>query len=286
MEVNGRRFEVEGKLIRIASLEDEWFEDVSDPEALIGELKRTPNCPDILSFWQRLPDAQPRFSYLMAPDPIAALPISSYSHWLEKQVNPSTRNKVRKAAKHGIMVRQTEFNDEFVRGMESIFNETPIRQERRYLHYGKDFETIKKQFSRFLFREEILGAYLGDELVGFIMLADADKYAVLGQIISKVSHRDKAPTNALLAKAVERSAERGFAHLVYAYWLEDALGDFKRNNGFQKVDLPRYYVPLTLKGRLALGCRLHRGWREMIPPVLKKVLKKIRSRWYQLSGAR
>ena len=61
----------------------------------------------------------------------------------------------------------------FVRGMTSIFNETPIRQGRPFLHYGKDFETVKREFSRFLFREEIFGAYVGEELVGFIMLADA-----------------------------------------------------------------------------------------------------------------
>ena len=129
-------------------------------------------------------------------------------------------------------------------GMTSIFNETPIRQGRRFLHYGKDFETIKRQFSRFLFREEIFGAYLGEELVGFIMLADAGRYAFLGQIISKIAHRDLAPTNALLAKAVERCAERGFPYLVYARWLDDSLGDFKRSNGFQRFDLtPLFCAP-------------------------------------------
>ena len=69
--------------------------------------------------------------------------------------------------------------------MTSIFNETPIRQGRPFLHYGKDFETVKREFGRFLFREEIFGAYVGEELVGFIMLADAGRYAYLGQIISK-----------------------------------------------------------------------------------------------------
>ena len=117
----------------------------------------------------------------MESDAIAALQITDYDYWLEKQVSSSARNKIRKAAKKGIVVRQTHFDDEFVRGMASIFNETPFRQGRRYLHYGKDVPTLKQQFSRFLFREEIFGAYLGDELVGFIMLADAGEYAVLGQ---------------------------------------------------------------------------------------------------------
>jgi hypothetical protein len=150
------------------------------------------------------------------------------------------------------------------------------------LHYGKDFETIKRQFSRFLFREEILGAYLGGELVGFIMLAYAGKYAVLGQIISKIAHRDVAPTNALLAKAVERCAEKGMPYLAYAHWLDDTLGDFKRNNGFQKFDLPRYFVPLTGKGKLALKLGLHRGWKEAVPKQIRSPLKKMRTHWYDL----
>ena len=114
------------------------------------------------------------------------------------------------------------------------------------------------------------------------MLADAGNYAFLGQIISKIAHRDLAPTNALLAKAVERCAEKRFPYLVYARWLDDSRGDFKRSNGFQKFDLPRYFVPLTLKGKLALKLGLHRGWREAVPEQIGKPLKKLRRRWYDL----
>jgi hypothetical protein len=218
----------------------------------------------------------------MELDSIAALPIKSYSLWWEKQIDRKARNKIRKAQKNGVVVKPATFDDRFVRGITSIFNETPIRQGRHYLHYGKDFETVKRQFSRFLFREEIFGAYLGEELVGFIMLAYAENYAYLGQIISKIAHRDLAPNNLLLAKAVERCAEKGVPYLVYALWLEDSLGDFKRSNGFQKFDLPRYYVPLTGKGKLALKLGLHRGWKEAIPKPLRKPLKKLRRRWYDL----
>src|SRR5262249_12274401 len=158
---------------------------------------------------------------------------------------------VRKAEKKGVIVKPATFDNCFIQGMAAIFNETPIRQGRRFLHYGKDFQTIKREFSRYLFREEIFGAYLGDELVGFIFLADADRYLCLGQILSKVARRDLAPNNALLAKAVERCAGKGIPYLAYALWLEDGLGDFKQSNGFEKFDLPRYFVPLTRKGKLA-----------------------------------
>jgi hypothetical protein len=286
MTINGKRIMIEGKVIRIAKLDpwfqQEWFDDVENPEMLIDGLQKSKDRPDILTFWQRLPDTEPKYSYPMELDSIAALPIKNYSFWWEKQIDRKARNKVRKAQKNGVIVKPATFDDRFVRGITSIFNETPIRQGRHYLHYGKDFDTIKRQFSRFLFREEIFGAYLGEELVGFIMLADAGKYASLGQIISKIAHRDLAPTNALLAKAVERCAEKGFSYLVYAYWLNDSLGDFKRSNGFQRFDLPRYFVPLTRKGKLALKLGLHRGWKEAVPRQLGKPLKKLRRRWYAL----
>ena len=288
MEINGERIMIEGKILRIAKPhawpQQEWFEDVENPEVLIGALQKTKHCPDILTFWQRLPDTQPKYSYAMELDSIAALPIKSYSYWWEKQIDRTARNKARKAEKKGVIVKPATFDDRFIQGMTSIFNETPVRQGRRYLHYGKDFETVKREFSRFLFREEIFGAYLGEELVGFIMLCNAGTYAFLGQIISKIACRDLAPNNALLAKAVERCAEKGLPYLVYAYWLDDSLGDFKRSNGFQKFDLPRYFVPLTKKGKLALKLGLHRGWKRLVPRQIRSALKRLRAQWYDLKG--
>ena len=294
MEINGQKIMVKGKILRVAkphaNPQDEWFDDVENPEMLINDLRKSKYCPDILTFWQRLPDTKPKYSYVMELDSIAALPIKSYSYWWEKQMDRKARNKARKAEKKGVMVRPATFDDRFIEGITSIFNETPIRQGRRYLHYGKDLETVKREFSRFSFREESFGAYLGEELVGFIMLCNAGNYLFLGQIISKVVHRDLAPNNALLAKAVERCAEKGFPYLVYAYWLDDALGDFKRSNGFQKFDLPRYFVPLTKKGKLALSLRLHRlspfglhcGWKRAVPKDVRNSMKKLRARWYDL----
>jgi GNAT acetyltransferase-like protein len=281
-KINGQAYSVTRGLVRVMSLEDDWFEDVNDPAPVIAALNNSDIKADIFTFWQRLPDTEPKYSYPMELDSIAALPVKSYSFWWEKQIDRKARNKVRKAQKNGVIVKPATFDDHFVQGITSLFNETPIRQGRHYLHYGKDFETVKRQFSRFLFREEIFGAYLGEELLGFIMLADAGRYASLGQIISKIAYRDLAPTNALLAKAVERCAEKGFPYLVYAYWLGDSLGDFKRSNGFQRFDLPRYFVPLTPRGKLALKLGLHRGWKEAVPKPLRKPLKELRRRWYDL----
>lgn len=282
MEIDRKDITISGRVPRLVRLNDEWFVDIDDPEKLINHFRKHLRGADILTFWQRLPDMSPKYSYHMELDSIAALPIETYALWWEKKIDSAARNKVRKAQKKGVVVRLVDFDDKLVQGITAIFNETPIRQGRRFLHFGKDCETVKRQFSRFLFREEILGAYLGDELIGFIMLADAGHYAMLGQIISKIAYRDLAPTNALLAKAVERCAERGIRHLAYAQWLDDGLGDFKRNNGFERFDLPRYYVPLTQAGKLSLKLGLHRGWDNVIPKDLKNSLKKLRKFWFSM----
>jgi hypothetical protein len=187
---------------------------------------------------------------------------------------------IRKAERKGVEVKVVEYNDEFVEGITRIFNESPIRQGRHFWHYGKDFETVKQEFSRNLFREILLAAYYMNELIGFIMLADAGRYGMLTQILASVRHRDKAPVNALLAKAVRICEEKKYLYLTYASWVGGTLGDFKRHNGFERVDLPRYYVPLSMKGKLALSLNLHRGVRRILPEKVLDILKALRSKWY------
>jgi hypothetical protein len=187
---------------------------------------------------------------------------------------------IRKVEKEGVVVRETTFDDDFVKGMTAIFNEAPVRQGRRFWHYGKDFATVKQQFSRYLYREHMIGAYEGDQMIGFIMLGNAGRYGVLGQIISSLKHRDKATNNALVAKAVEVCARVGLQHLVYLFWNDNSLSEFKRRCGFEQTLVPRYYIPLTLKGRLALRMGAHRGWRGMLPDGMKGRLKQLKTSWY------
>jgi hypothetical protein len=269
-----------GKIVNIGKIREEWYQDIEDPDNLLLELKRSKHRPDIFTFWQRLPETEPKFEYHLERESIAALPITSFEEWWKNQVSAKTRNVVKKAEKKGVEIRLTEFDDDFVREMVEIFNEAPTRQGKAFWHYGKDFDTIKREFSRNVYREEIIGAYYEGQLIGFIMLADAGRYCMTTQIISKVAHRDKSPTNALMAKAVQRCAERRVPWLVYAMWVESSLGDFKRHNGFQKVDLPRYYVPLTAKGHLALRLGLYKGWKNLIPGYVRTTLVDLRAKYY------
>jgi hypothetical protein len=271
---------ITGKYLKIARIQEEWYKDVEDPYALIEDVKKVGRPIDIFTFWQRLGDTRPRFPFHTEQESIAALPIQTYEHWLGKQVDSNTKRAVKRATKAGIIVRESDFDKDFIEGMTKVFNETPIRQGRPFLHYGKDYETIKRDFSRYLFREDLVGAYLKEDLVGFIMLAYAGEYALLGQIISMVMHRDKSINNALIAKAVEVCEKKKISYLIYWSWGRGSLQEFKRRNGFEKIDLPRYYIPLTLKGKIALKLGFHQRLPERIPENIFQKLVDIRSRWY------
>ena len=91
-------------------------------------------------------------------------------------------------------------------------------------------------------------------------------------ILAMIQHRDKAPTNALIAQAVRSCGERRIPHLWYANFSygkkqHDSLADFKLHNGFQKTDVPRYYVPLTVAGRMALRLGVHHEIGTWLPGV-------------------
>jgi len=287
VQICGQTYTVSMGPLRVVQLEDEWYEEVREPESVIQVLEQNVGLKaDLFTFRQHLPDAQPRFAFYTEWESIGVLPIQTYDHWWNQQVKGTTRNMIRKSQKAGVDVRESTFDDAFVRGMTEIFNETPIRQGRRFWHYGKDVETVKRQFSRFLFREELIGAYYQSELVGFAMLGRSEKFADLGQIIAKVQHRDKAITNALVAKAVQMCESRKIPYLVYGHWVENSLSDFKRHCGFAEQRLPRFFVPLSTKGKLSLKLSLHRGWKDALPKQVKDPLKKLRAFWQSRQSAK
>lgn len=280
MMINNIEITVQGKLIKTARLVNEWYEDVKDPEYFIKALKHAGIKADLFTFWQRLPQTTPIYKYTMEWDPVAAIPIKSFDHWWNNQIGKKVRHAVRKAEKKGVVIKIADFNDDFIRGIVDIYNETPIRQGKPFWHYGKDFETVKKENSTFLDKSEFIGAYYEDELIGFVKLTYMETYADPMQIISKIKHRDKSPSNALIAKAVEICSEKKLPYFPYGAWNNNSLADFKHNNGFERYDLPRYYIPLTFKGKIALKLHLHHGITGFLPEKFKMVLIDCRRRWY------
>jgi hypothetical protein len=53
--------------------------------------------------------------------------------------------------------------------------------------------------------------------------------------------------------------------------------DFKENNGFKRVDLPRYFVPLTPWGKVALHLGLHKRWTDHVPEAVVSRLRQLRN---------
>lgn len=274
---------ISGRMIKLAKLKAEGYEFIDNPEDFIGKMKSGTLKADIFTFSQKIPETTPNYDYYIEWDNVAAIPIRTYDHWWTKQINDKTRNMVRKAKKKGVVVEIADFNDEFIHGIAGIYNETPIRQGKRFRHYGKSEEMIKEENSTYLDRSCFLGAYYNDELIGFIKLVFDKDFASMMQILSKVGHRDKAPTNALLAKAVEVCERDRIPYLVYAKFFyggkgKDSLSEFKHHNGFMKIDLPRYYVPITFKGKIALKCNLHRDIKDNLPEKVVFFLTDMRNR--------
>jgi hypothetical protein len=273
-------FIISGRFIKTAALRDEWQEDVNDPDRVVRELRACPATIDFLRFWQRIPETEAKYKYYKEWRYVAAIPVTEYKHWLQKQISPKARNKIKKSAKFGVVIQETELNDELVRGIMDVFNQSPVRRGKRFWHYGKDFETVKREMSLDLSESIFITAYHGKELIGFIKLLFADRYAMLTLILDKINHRDKAPMNGMIAKAVEICAQRKVPYIVYMMWRRGGHGEFQESTGFEKIPIPEYFVPLSLKGALALRLRLHRGLKGLIPERMMVYLLALRSKWY------
>lgn len=286
--VSGRDFLVEGHLCRSACLDADDFKLLESPEPVIEELRRSENRVDLFTFIQKLPDTSPKYSYPIEWDNVAVLFISTFDQWWTKQIGFKARNKAKQAEKKGVVVREVPFDEALVRGICGIYNESPVRQGRRFPHYGKSFQAVSEMSATFLDSSVFIGAFDGERLIGFIKMTfdDNRNQAGIMHIISTLQDRDKAPTNALVAQAVRSCADRGVQRLVYAKFsygkkVNSSLSDFKERNGFQRVELPRYYVPLTRWGSIALSLGLHHRMSDRLPEAIVARLREWRSAWYQ-----
>lgn len=287
--VDGRTLIIAGTWLKKAAIQDEELaqgDPVPDPASFLAQLKEKELRADIFTFAQKLPDTKPKFPYHLEWDNLAVIPITSFSDWWDNKVEPSVRRAVRKSAKNGVTVKPAALDHAFVQGIVNINNESAIRQGRPFWHYRKSFDAVMLENSTYPANTFFLGAYYEEQLIGYMRITCAGTVANIIQSLSMMKHFDKRPGNALVAKAVEVCAERGMSHLVYCNYVyndpNSSLTEFKRRNGFQKVLLPRYFIPLTMKGRVALSLGLHQGLVKLIPQFLIGYLLRIRTRWYAL----
>jgi len=275
---------------RLCQIKDEWYHDVDDVHEILDALRARPGSADLFTFIDRPPRLS-NYEFYKESDNVAALELTNYDHWWKTQLNSAARGHVRKSAKSGVHVRVTQFDEILLRGIEQIYDETPLRQGKPFWHYRRGLDYLREVHRTFPDRSDFLGAYLGDELVGFIKLVYAGETASLMHIISKNAHRDKAVTNGLLAKAVEVSCEREIRYLMYDKYDYPVGGSaslllFKKNNGFVKLEYPRYFVPLTRRGAFALRHGLQYGLVRRLPGDKVRMLVDVRNRmlrkWQEL----
>lgn len=285
--VCGRDIRIQGRFLRIAQLEADGYEFLENPEQLIEGLKNCGLHIDLFTFTQGLADSKPKYSYPMEWDNFAAVPVTTFEHWWNLQIRPEARNRARQAEKKGASIREVPFDQNLVKGIWEIYNESPVRQGRRFPHYGEDLETVFREEATFLDSSVFVGAFLGEKLIGFVKVtADETRtQANLMNILSRIDQRDKAPTNALISHAVQLCANKGIRYLVYqnfAYGKKqwDGIMKFKQVNGFQKMDVPRYFVPLTAIGQVAFRLGLHHRLVDRLPESVATRLRQLRNDWY------
>jgi hypothetical protein len=226
---------------------------------------------DIYTFLDRkwcCPITKPPVSWIGEDDNVGLLEIKDYNSWLQT-IGKKTRNMVRKAEKSCVRVTVIEPSDKLAQGIWKIYNETPIRQDRAFTHYGESLDIVKGNMYAAK-NNTFIGAFLEDELVGFIQILYGDQIAILSNILSLQKHWDKALNNAMVAKAVEVCVSKCQRWLMYGrIGNHPSLDKFKENNGFVKFPITRYFIPVTGKGRMAIHLGLHKDFKDALPDAIK-----------------
>lgn len=289
--INGQDVIVVGRWLKTATLRDEeWLEANSvadDPVQFAEGLRASGLGADLLAFSGSLDSpilpGDIRYDY----DNVAVIDTSDFHRWWDGLPQEARKN-TRRAAKKGIEIRCVTLDETLAAGIKAIYDETPVRQGRPFWHYGKDIETVKRENGTYLERSTFLGAYYGGDLVGFMKWVHVGNCARIMQILCLNAHQDKRPMIALIAKSAEICHEKGMRYLIYGKFtygrkLDSSIAEFKRRLGFVQKDFPRYYVPLTWRGRLAMQTGLHAGLRNLLPPKMITYLVKLRAAWLQRS---
>jgi hypothetical protein len=277
----------------IAACPFEYIYKVEPTPELLTDLRR--RGVDLFTFIQRkFVQETTKYHFHSENEDIAVMKIDSYDDWWTKTLRKNERQSVKKAKKSGVEVRKVEVNEDFLKGVQRIYNETPHREGRRYSGYGLSIEHLREKF-RDIGDSDILGAYIDSHLIGLLWLTYGDRTAMFRSFVSFLRHRNKCPNNALIAEAVRSCHKRNISFLVYGnhYGFLPNLDLFREHQGFRRTPLTRYFVPLSRNGQLAIQLGIHRKLEYSLPRTVEKALLKLynpvsrmmpAALWYRFGG--
>ncbi len=77
---------------------------------------------------------------------------------------------MRRSAKRGVVVKINAFDDELIKGIQEVNDDSPFRQGMRNAYYGRSFDETRRSYGEFPGRCDFICAYHGEELIGFLHL--------------------------------------------------------------------------------------------------------------------
>jgi hypothetical protein len=290
LDILGKTFYATGTWMRTARVRsEEMMEDeLPNPASYIEELKGSGSKllkADILTFPQKLPSTEPKYPYPFERESVAAIHLTSFNQWWES-LPQETRKNVRRSAKRGVVVRIAKFDDELIRGIREVNDDSPMRQGMRNAYYGKGPEETRKLYGDFCGRCDFICAYHGEEMIGFLHLVYRNGIASILNLTTKPSHFDKRPANSLMAEAVRLCETKGISYIGYGLYnygnkRDSPLREFKIRCGFEEILVPRFFVPLTGWGAICVRAKLHRGLIGILPQPAITAGLSMRTLWYK-----
>ncbi|MGB8986478.1 MAG: hypothetical protein WCC37_07745, partial [Candidatus Sulfotelmatobacter sp.] len=189
LNVNGANIIVTGRWLRTAKIHDEaWLERKDEDPDLWVQALRAQRSPalrgDIFTFGQRLPATTPKYPYRMEMESMAAVRVVNFKSWWESLPQVSRKN-VRRSQKRGVEVSVKPLDDSLLKDIVELNKDSPVRQGKRFIHYGKTLEQTKKDQITHLDRSDFICAYSGNELIGLLKIVYANETASILTFLPK-----------------------------------------------------------------------------------------------------
>ena len=132
------RLDVSGRLFRVGAIRDEFWHDpknIPEPANVVARLAGVAGRVDVFSFGRGLYPTTRSYGYRHSLVNLAVASFDSYNSW-RKQINKGAKSALKSALKSGVRTQLVPYDDDLVKQIHAIYNETPCRHGKMFLHYG------------------------------------------------------------------------------------------------------------------------------------------------------